>query len=78
VTKSVTIDGELFVAEAADKWLLHGVDSGVGHHVRELRHFVRTVLAVHHLVDSLRLWVYCLPNVIHTSIARPSLGSLRL
>ena len=78
MTKSVTIDGELFVAEAADKWLLHGVDSGVGHHVRELRHFVRTVLAVHHLVDSLRLWVYCLPYVIHTSIARPSLGSLRL
>ena len=57
MTKSVTVDGELFVAEAADEWLFHGMDSGVGHHVRELRHFVRTVLAVHHLVDSLRQWV---------------------
>lgn len=78
MTNSVTVDRKPFVAEAADEWLLHGMDSDVGHHVRDLRHFVRTVLAVHHLVDSLRQWVKCLPYVIHTSTARPSLRSSRL
>ena len=75
MTEPVTIDGKPFFAEAADVWILHGMDSGMGNHVRELRHLVRTALTVHHLVYSLRNWVKCPTNVVHTSTAWPPLWS---
>ena len=68
----VAIDAESLGAEAADVGFLHGVDSGMRHHVGNFWPLVGAQLAVHHLVYPPSLRVHAPTDVVHAPAARPS------